>query len=308
MNNSFESESLLDDAVNELEEPYGEEEFEEPMGFDDEFEDLEDPFIGDVLNAVPKPVRGALKGLARKGAVCAGNAIGGQRGGRIAGGVADAVLRNLNWESAEFELEDDPLGEFEAMGGDIQTLQEMAKVASKAAQAPSKQQADRFIGALAGMAGKLLPGVLNALGEEEYEFEDYEEEGDEFLPALLPVASMAAPLISKGIGALGKLFSRQRRTREAFMEALPVIAAKSAATVAKQAQAGKPVTPKQVAAAVAKETASTLATKPAVQNAVRATQEMGYYSRSNARRGYGRRYQPGMRGGRRIIRPRYCVY
>lgn len=308
MNYSFESESLLDEAVNELDEPFGEEEFGESLGFDEEGDEYGDPFLGDILKAIPGPVRGALKGLAHKGATYAGRAIGGQTGGRIAGDVANAVLQNINWES-DFEEEADPFGDFEAVGGNVQALQKMAKAATKAAQAPTKQQADRFLGSIVGMAGKILPQVIGALGEEEDEFGDFEEEGDEFLPALLPIASMAAPLISKGIGALGGLFSRKRRTREAFMETLPVIAAKSAASVAKAAQAGKTVTPKQVAAVVAKETAKTLATAPAVKNAVAATQEMGAYPQGYGGRGYRRgHHQPGMRNGKRIIRPRYCVY
>jgi hypothetical protein len=309
MYNSFETEAMLDEAVGEYGSPYGEEEFGELEGFDyeDPESDLEDPFIGDILKSIPGPIRGALKGLARQGATYAGNAIGGQTGGRIGRGIADSVLRNINWESGDFEATQDPFGDFETVGGDMRVLQEMSHLATLAAEAPSAAQADHFLGAIAGLAGKLLPGILGGLsGEGE---DEYEEERDEFFPALLPIAKMAMPLIGKGISALGGLFRRKRQTREAFMETLPVIAAKSATAIAKQAQAGKPINRKTVAATVAKETAKTLATKPAVAAAVRANQEVGGYGYRPS--GYGQggyRRQSPMGHQRRIIRPRYCVY
>ena len=285
--------------------------FEDYEGFD--YEDP-DPFIGKFVQSIPGPARTALKGLAKHAATYAGNAIGGQRGARIGRGVANAVLNNLNWEDGDYEDDSDPFGDFEMVGGDTQVLQEMSHLATLAANAQDQEEADQFIGALAGMAGKLLPQVISSLsGESDDEL--WEDEADEFFPALLPLAAkalpMAMPLISKGIGAIGKLFSRKRRTRP-MMEALPVIAAKSVANVAKQVQKGKPVKPSTVAAVVAKQTAKTLASKPAVKKAAQATKEMAYSSYGGPRRSYGGYPSPTYRGGtaqrRRIVRPRYCVY
>jgi hypothetical protein len=284
--------------------------FEDYEGFD--YEDP-DPFIGKIAQSLAGPARSALKGLAKQAATYAGNAIGGQRGARIGSGVADAVLNNLNWEDGEFEDDSDPFGDFEMVGGDTQVLQEMSHLATLAANAQDQQEADQFIGALAGMAGKLLPKVISSLsGESDDEL--WEDEADEFFPALLPLAAkalpMAMPLISKGIGAIGKLFSRKRRTRP-MMEALPVIAAKSVANVAKQVQKGKPVKPSTVAAVVAKQTAKTLATKPAVKKAAQATKEMAYSGYGAPRRSSYGGYpssRPGSAQRRRIVRPRYCVY
>jgi hypothetical protein len=282
-----------------------------------------DPFLGGLARSFAGPAMGMLRGLAQQAAGQAGRAIAGPRGANIARGVANSVLSNLNFESTDFEEEAEALGDFEAIGGDTQVLQEMAHLASLAAEAENAGQSDQFLGGLAGLAGKLIPQLLGGLaggGEGE---SDYEEEGDEFFPALLPLAAqalpMAMPLISKGIGALGKLFSRRRRTRESLMETLPVIAAKSVTSLAKQAQAGKPINRGKVAAIVARQTAKTLASKPAVANAVQANKEMAYgnlttpggwranfrYSGQSPYSGY---QQPSGRRRRRIIRPRYCVY
>jgi hypothetical protein len=288
--------------------------------FEDDLEDVyesydmedPDPFIGNFIRSIPTPVRAGLKGFARHAATYAGNAIGGKRGANIGRGVANAVLNNIDWEDGEYEDVVDPFGEFEMIGGDTQVLQEMSHLATLASESYDPEEADQFIGALAGLAGKLIPKVVSGLAGEGEE-EAWEPEADEFFPALLPLAAKALPaampLISKGIGALGKLFSRKRRTRP-MMEALPVIAAKAATDVAKQAKKGK-IKPSTVAAVVAKQTAKTLATKPAVTKAAKATKEMaysGYGPRRRPHNGY-----PSHRGGygqqrRRVIRPRYCVY
>jgi hypothetical protein len=292
--------------------------------FEDEMDpfDMEDPdpFLGDVFRAIPGPVRGALKGLARQGAAWAGSAIGGQRGARIGQNVADTVIRNLNFEVGDMEEESEVVSDLEAMGADTQILQEMSHLATLAANARSDGEADEFLGAIAGLAGKILPQVLGGLAGGDGEEESYDPERDEFFPALLPLAAqalpMAMPLISKGIGAVGRLFSRKRRTRR-LMETLPPIAAKSTAEVLKKAQAGRPITPKTVAGVVAKQIAKTVATKPAVAKALQANKEMAYGGRPGSynRQAYGYSgsqqrspYAGYGRARRRIVRPRYCVY
>lgn len=298
---------------------YEGEDWEGESDFEDEAEsfDLEDPdpFLGDIVRAIPGPAKGLLKGLAGQAATYAGNAIAGQRGAQIGRTIANRVMSNLNWESSDFEEEAEAsFGDFESVGGDTQVLQEMSHLANLAAESQNPAQADQFLGAIAGLAGKLLPQLIGGLGGGEGEEESWDQEGDEFFPALLPLAAqalpMAMPLISKGIGAIGKLFGRKRKTRR-LMEALPVIAAKTVTNLTKAAQAGKPVKPSTVAAVIAKQTAKTLATKPAVAKALQANKEMAYgnygsYGNPQARSGgYG--YQRPQRR-QRIIRPRYCVY
>jgi hypothetical protein len=232
--------------------------------------------------------------------------------------VADAVINNLNFESSDMEDESEAIADLETMGADPHVLQEMSHLATLASQARSDGEADQFLGAIAGLAGKILPQVLGGLAGGEGEEESYDPERDEFFPALLPLAAqalpMAMPLISKGIGAVGRLFSRKRRTRR-LMETLPVIAAKSTSDVIKKAQAGKPITPKTVAGVVAKQVAKTVATKPAVAKAIQANKEMAYGGRPGSYNrpsygGYQQRspYAGYGRGRRRIVRPRYCVY
>jgi hypothetical protein len=300
--------------------------------FEDEMDpfDMEDPdpFLGDVFNAGRKVARtagralsGGLPNIARQLATTAGGAIAGQRGARIGQGVADAVLNNLDWETSDMEEESAAISDLEAIGADPQVLQEMSHLATLAAEAESEAEADQFLGAIAGLAGKILPQVLGGLAGGDEEEESYDPERDEFLPALLPLAAqalpMAMPLISKGIGAIGKLFRKKRQTRR-LMETLPVIAAKTAAEVIKKAENGKPVTRQTVAAATAKNIAKTIANKQAVANAIQANKEMAYgggggaYSRPSQGYGYGRPQRSPYAGTgqrrRRIIRPRYCVY
>lgn len=300
--------------------------------FEDEMDpfDMEDPdpFLGDVFKVGRRVARtagralsGGLPDLARQLATKAGGAIAGQQGARIGQGVADAVLNNLDWETGDMEEESAALSDLEAMGADTQILQEMSHLATLAAEAESEAEADQFLGAIAGLAGKILPQVLGGLAGGDGEEESYDPERDEFLPALLPLAAqalpMAMPLISKGIGAIGKLFGRKRRTRR-LMETLPVIATKTAADVIKKAENGKPITPKTVAAAAAKQITKTLANKPAVANAIQANKEMAYggaggsYYRPSQGYGYGRpqrsHYARYGQQRRRVIRPKYCVY
>jgi hypothetical protein len=298
-----------------------EQEWESGSDFEDEGDpfDIEnpDPFLGDLVNAIPRSVRGPLKDLARKGATLAAGAIGGQRGARIGQGVADAVLNNMNWESGDMEDENEPLGEFETVGGDTDILREMSHLASLAAEAESPAQADQFLGAIAGLAGKLIPQLIGGLTGGDGEEESWDHERDEFLP-LIPLAAqalpMAMPLISKGIGAIGSLFRRKPQTRR-LMKTLPVIAARSATSLVKQARAGRRIKPSTVAAVMAKQTAKTLATKPAVSNAVQANNAManGVHQpyTQNTYGGDGGSYNGASYTGRprrsRVIRPRAVV-
>jgi hypothetical protein len=278
-----------------------------------------DPFLGGLVSglsgALSGPLGGMLKGLAGRAAVAAGRAIGGPQGAQIAGSIADRVLREQEM-GGDFEASSDFEAQLASIGGDMGVLREMAQLSGMAAQAGSPRQADQFLGAIASLAGNLLPGLLGGQREAE-------EEGDEFFPALLPLAKMALPhvlpLVQKGIQAIGRSMEADPTTRPAAV-ALPPIAAKTVTSLAKQAQAGKKIDKKAVVATLAKAATKTLASKPALANAIEATKAVTQSSQANQevgayRSGYGGGYgspsysQPyGQAQGRRIIRPRYCVY
>jgi hypothetical protein len=201
----------------------------------------------------------------------AGSAIGGPAGGQIAGALAQRVLREAEM-MGDFEYEGDPEAELESMGVSPTLLAEMHNLAELAAEAETEEEADGFIGAIASLASSVLPSLLGggngeAYYEDEYEFE---EEGDPFFP-LLPLAASVLPsvlpMVSKGIQAVGKVLSKAPVKQ--VMRTLPKIATDVVRNVASQAGAGRPINKKTVVQAVGKATASALANKRAVANAVR---------------------------------------
>lgn len=239
---------------------------------------------------------GLLKRLAAPAAQAVGGAIAGPSGAKIAGQLASSIFQESAYEY-EDELEGDFEAEFEAEGGDPNVLDEMNYWAELAAEAEDEADADHFLGVLGKLAGPLLSSIMGeSENYEDYEdWEDYEDgesyedyEGDYFLPAIPALASMAMPLIGKGIKALGGLFRGRKRRRpsreyEAAVKAIPQIAAKTAVTLKKQQQAGKPVTPKKVAAAMAVNTAKTLKSKPALAKAVQKNRVSANRARQKAR-------------------------
>jgi hypothetical protein len=250
-------------------------------------EDLEaDPFLGGLIRRGAQALGRAakqggvtpafLKQMARQAATVAGGAVAGRMGAGLANQLATQVLRESDLEG---DYEGDGEGDYEAMGGDPEVLEEMNYTAAMAAETDNEQEADQFLGALAGLAGPLLRKLGTQLGESESDYEDFEGfdgERDEFLPLaalaapqLAGAAAKAAPLIGKGIKALGRLFRRRRSTRPA-VRALPRIAANTAARVAQAAQTGRPVTPCGIAQAIARETAQTIGSRPRLGRAMQA--------------------------------------
>jgi hypothetical protein len=309
------------------------EDFEDLEDYEDleNYEDYEaDPFLGSwarkavrgIKKVASGPVGGILKGLAKKAATVAGGAIAGPAGAKIASMIANRAIRESEYES-EFEEEGEFEAEFEAAGGDPTVLAEMEYLANLAAEAPTDQEADHFIGAIANLAGNLLPGLVGEM--EDYEdYEDYER--DEFLPALIPLATSllpkAIPFIKKGIQAIGKVMARSPRTRKT-VKALPRIAAKTVTSLARQAETGRPITKQRIAATVAQQASKTLASKPKLAAAMKPTVAAAAQARRNgsaiAARKMAQRaaYGPvagigvprmGVSRRRRLIRPRYCVY
>ena len=116
-----------------------------------------------------------------------------------------------------------------------------------------EEEADPFLGDIVG----------GLLGESDMEdLEGYDRERDEFFPliaAAAPLLAKAVPLIGRGVKAVGKLMRGRRATRPAI-RALPRIAANTAASLARQARSGRQITPRNVAATMARQTTRALST------------------------------------------------
>lgn len=234
-----------------------------------------DQFLGGLFR-IAKPL---LRQVVPQIATAVGGKLAGQRGAGIANMIARNVLREAEMEGDhELDPEGDPESELEALGINPEVLAEMAYYAQQAAETDNEEEADHFIGAIANLAGQILPSLL---GETDQEVA-YEGEGDQFLPLLAAaapmigkVASIGAPLIGKGVRAIGKLFRRNRRTRK-LLPTLPRIAMRSAQRVANTAKSAavarrpvtKPAIARAVTGSVARSMAQTLATPARVQTAV----------------------------------------
>ena len=248
----YEDMEMMEDleAYEDLEDFEDFEDFEEMEDFEDyedfeDFEDLEDfedfeadPFLGNVVKRVARVARRVpWRQLVRSG--------------------LNTVASNLE--------------------GEMETFNEMAYLAEMAAEAESETQADQFLGAIGGLASSLLGGLAGQQEQSDLEdFEDYEDEADPFFPALLPLAAkvlpMAAPLLKRGVQAIGKALREADPSKQA-VKALPVVAAKAATSLAKQAKAGKPITPKRVQATLAKEAQKTLSNPKQVAKAIKVNRQ-----------------------------------
>ena len=122
---------------------------------------------------------GLLRRLAPRIAQTVGGLVAGGPGANIARQIAGAVLREQQMEmNGEFtgEFSNEFAGEFagefsgegegqfetmlEASGISMEVLGEMAQLAEMAAEATNEQEADRFFGAIANLAGQILPNLL----------------------------------------------------------------------------------------------------------------------------------------------------
>jgi hypothetical protein len=215
------------------------EDFEDMEVYED-MEDYEgDQFIGKALKRFVKP-------LAVQAAGALGSKLLGPQGGRLAQSIASRVLREAEAEGDfEGESEAEFEAEFEAAGGQMQLLYE---VADAAANAETDQEADMFLGALANIAGAVIPKLLGETDQEDYE----DMEGDQFLPLAGIAATLlpkAVPLLGKGIKAIGSFF-RRKRSRRAIRKLAPA-AARTAVQVANRIKSGKSITPRYVVGSLA---------------------------------------------------------
>ncbi len=184
-----------------------EEELEDPflgdiLGEAEEEEELEDPFLGDIL--------GGLLGEAE--------------------------------EEQEEELEDPFLGDIVgALPGIVSTIGglfggdgEMENLAEQALETENEDEAEAFIGALVPMATKLLPKLVPM--------------AKKFIPKLLPKVAKGVnrvvPNLIKNVAKIGNKLRKSPRHR-GKVRTLPAIVKRTVKTVGKAVAAGKPVTPVQ---------------------------------------------------------------
>lgn len=344
--------------------------FEEEAGMYESWEDMEsdgyyeaDPFLGKwarkagqfVKKAAKGPLGGMLKGLAKTAATAAGGAIGGPFGAKIASTIANRVIRESDMEGDMEAYETDPESDLEAMGANMEVFEEMKYLSALASEADNEEEVDQFIGGIAKLAGPLIKSLASESaayegeegffeGEEGYyESEDGYYESDQFLPLIGLAAKLlpkALPFVRKGIRALGRVMKSSPQRRKVIGATLPQLIAKTATSLARQAQAGKPITPQRVAGTMARQTAKAIVRPSSVSRGAQANREaavqrvqakgpvvrvpvrtpMGTRTRSlpvrpavvrRAVQGPTLIGSPRIAGGpyrRRIVRPRYCVY
>lgn len=195
---------------------------------------------------------GLLRKIAPQIAQSVGGALAGPTGANIARQIASTVLNEQQMEySGEFVGENETQLEaiLEASGVNMEILGEMAHYAELAAETNNEQEADRFFGAIANLAGQILPGLLGetqmeGVSPEAIAHESiFEAEGDRFLPllgaalpmigkAVLPMAKKLLPHAVRGLrGAvrnIGRSLWKQPRLRRRAVRALPRIAIRTA--------------------------------------------------------------------------------
>ncbi|HEX5165618.1 MAG TPA: hypothetical protein VFV93_09505, partial [Thermomicrobiales bacterium] len=277
-------------------------------------EDLEgDPFLGDLVRGATQTLNRVtggivndqfLKNLAKQAATVAGGAIAGQQGARIAGQLANQVIREGDFESmyenGSYE------GDLMSAGVDMEALADLHYYANQMAEAQSEAEADQFLGALLPVIGQVAaPLISNLLGgrRESGDFFDEEdwsgESRDEFLPALIP---LAAPLIAKGVGAIGKMLSKGPKTRK-FAAAAPKIATAAATKVARQAASGRPPTPQRIAATVGSEAARVLSSPTQLKKTVQQNRAIARRVSSGVPAASAVATRPNGNGARPVPRP-----
>ncbi len=339
--------------------------FEEESGLYEIWEDMEsdgyyeaDPFIGKwakkAAGFVKKAAKGPLGKLARAAATAAGGAIGGPFGAKIASTIANRVIRESEWEG-DMEDESDHEGDLEMMGADMEIFEEMKYLSALAAEADNEEEIDQFLGGIAKLAGPLIKSLASETDHEDgfyesedgyYESEDGYYESDQFLPLIGLAAKLlpkALPLVRKGIKGLSRVMKSSPQSQKVVAASLPRVIAKTATNLARQAQAGKPITPQRVASTMARQTAKAIARPAAVKRSAQANREAarqhvqtkGPAPRVPVRTARGSRtvaipvrpavvrravqggsvslgspriVGPTHGGRRRVIRPRYCVY
>jgi len=179
-----------------------------------------------------RAARGALSGLGGAGAAL-GSAVGGSRGaslGRSLGGVLGRQVAGwLPQREGEWELEEEVEGEEEV--NPIRRIYPdalMEHLGHAAAEAESEAEAEAFLGALVPLAARLVPRAASAV-------------------------MRVAPNLIRGVAGAARTLRANPATRP-LVRALPTVVRRTTATLARQAQQGRRVTPQGAVRTLARQT------------------------------------------------------
>ena len=195
---------------------------ETAMGFAGESES--EQFFGGLARLANQAIQSpALRRIALAGARSA--LTGGLRG------LAGAIDSPAGDAAGEYEFE----GEWEAELNPIRRVYPdmlMEHLGHAAAETESEAEAEAFIGALVPLAAQLLPKVA-------------------------PMVMRNAPQLIRGVTRVARTLRRNPRTRP-LVRTLPTVVRRTVADMARQANAGRPPTPRASVRTLARQTAQVL--------------------------------------------------
>jgi hypothetical protein len=265
-------------------------------------------FLGDIANwarsqwaAVQTPgswqrkvALAAAKSAIPATGIALGTRFGGPAGG-IAGGALGAagasllpdkeLAGELEWEGEE-EISPVRRIYLDAM---------MEHIAHEAAEAESEDEAaEEFLPLIPMIAGKLLPLAAKVLPKV----------AGKIMPRIARVVTRATPQLSRGVTNIVRTLYRDPRTRQ-LVRTVPSIARRTVTSIARQAAAGRPVTPTTAQRALAQQTYRVLTRPQETSRVLRLNRVMDnrYHGSTGtgAARQWGTRYCPTC--GRRVERP-----
>ncbi len=260
----------------ELEE-LGEHEFEFESELEGELENGEAFGFGDIKNwagrqwaAVRKPGswQNSAVRLADRAILAAapdiGAAIGGARGENIGKALQLAGMAVIPAEWRESEFESELEGEFEFEGeGEISPVTRiypdamMEHMALAAVEAENEHEAaEGFLPLIPLIAGKLLPLAAKMAPKI----------AGKLLPKVARSITRVTPQLNRGVGNLTRTLYRNPQTRP-LIRTIPSVARRAVTTIAKQAAAGRPVTPRGALQVLARANHRVLS-NPAIVNSV----------------------------------------
>jgi hypothetical protein len=189
-----------------------------------------------------------------------GAAIGGDRGSSIGKALQSAGMAVIPEEWRESEME----GEFELeFEGEISPVTRiypdamMEHMALAAMEAENEHEAaEGFLPLIPLIAGKLLPVAAKMLPKI----------AGKVIPQVARTLTRVTPQLNRGVGNLARTLYRNPQTRP-LLRTVPSVARRAVTTIAKQAAAGRPVTPRAALQVLARANHRVLS-NPKIVNAV----------------------------------------
>jgi hypothetical protein len=272
----------------------GEEELDQELHLESDHEsDPEaDQFFGTLAKMAKSAIQSpALRSIARRAALGAaksglrglgglgghiGGAIGGKSGSALGKDIGSALGRaGLGWlpqreldgelwgeSDGEISFEDlEVYGETDLEDPEVTAL--MEHLASSAAEADTEEEAFAFLAPLAPLALKAaLPFAAKALPM-----------AAKALPSVLKVGQRVLPSLTRGVQGIAKTLMQTPKSRQ-LIRTLPAIARQTSQQIARQAAAGRPVTPQTAVRTLAANANRTLSSPARCVHAYRRARAM----------------------------------